>query len=85
MNFSHISALNFILVYNQIGITFYYSILLNFDKFFLFFWPSDECFSGLCFWGFKFQAYQVELEALAVKLEEENEQLLKEKVMHHLI
>lgn len=28
------------------------------------------------------QAYQVELESMAVKLEEENEQLLREKVLH---
>lgn len=28
-----------------------------------------------------FQAYQVELESLAVKLEEENDKLLKEKVL----
>lgn len=30
------------------------------------------------------QAYQVELESLAVRLEEENERLLKEKVLHYL-
>lgn len=30
------------------------------------------------------QAYQVELESLAVRLEEENEQLLKEKVIRYV-
>lgn len=34
----------------------------------------------MVFLGFGLQAYQVELESLAVKLEEENEKLLKEKV-----
>ena len=37
-------------------------------------------FDSLWFHGFGLQAYQVELESLAVKLEEENERLLKEKV-----
>lgn len=32
--------------------------------------------------GFELQAYQVELESLAVRLEEENDRLLKEKVLH---
>ena len=31
---------------------------------------------------YEFQAHQVELESLAARLEEENEQLLKEKVIH---
>ena len=41
------------------------------------------CVFVLCFvmWISLFQAYQVELESLAVKLEEENDKLLKEKVL----
>lgn len=33
----------------------------------------------------KFKAYQVELESMAVKLEVENEQLLREEVMKMLL
>mgnify|MGYP004707224623 CR=1 FL=1 len=49
-------------------------IVENFGNFFSAYTVTNDGFWLL-------QAYQVELEAMAVRLEEENEQLLKEKVM----
>lgn len=48
-------------------------------------WTFDMILSNCSFFlllNFGLQAYQVELESIALRLEEENEQLMKEKVLH---